>query len=265
MVGVPDLHLRPMPERATLGRGAIECSAMDSAVVQPCRPEHVLAWTAVGVATFGTRAGCRSVRSDPGGSECRHARHRGAARPSTLRHRASGPHHHPVAEPRHRRTNHKATDTETSHTVWLGASWTAATLLYATPRQAFGRMRHRHSTRDASGHRCRLPHGRGCGITTVIWLRDGALLPVGFAGAFRRSELVGIEVRHLAISAEGVRTTLPRSKGDQEGAGEIVGVAPINGSQTCPVAVLEACGAPGRYSVTSATVSPATSLDRHCR
>jgi integrase len=79
-----------------------------------------------------------------------------------------------------------------------------------------------------------------CDVRTVIGLRDRALLLVGFAGAFRRSELVGIEVRHLAISGEGVRITLPRSKGDQEGQGEIVGVARISGSATCPVAALEA-------------------------
>jgi integrase len=76
--------------------------------------------------------------------------------------------------------------------------------------------------------------------TSTIGLRDRALILLGFAGAFRRSELVGIEVRHLAMSIEGVRITLPRSKGDQEGAGEIIGVARISGSATCPVAALQA-------------------------
>jgi integrase len=78
-----------------------------------------------------------------------------------------------------------------------------------------------------------------CDVRTAIGLRDRALLLLGFAGAFRRSELVGIEVRHLAISGEGVRITLPRSKGDQEGAGEIVGVVRMTGSPTCPVVALE--------------------------
>lgn len=79
-----------------------------------------------------------------------------------------------------------------------------------------------------------------CDLSTDIGLRDRALVLLGFAGAFRRSELVGIEVRHLAISEEGVRITLPRSKGDQDGQGEIVGVARICGSATCPVRALEA-------------------------
>jgi integrase len=78
-----------------------------------------------------------------------------------------------------------------------------------------------------------------CDVRTVIGLRDRALLLLGFAGAFRRSELVGIEVRHLAVSAEGARITLRRSKGDQEGAGEIVGVVRMTGSPTCPVLALE--------------------------
>jgi site-specific recombinase XerC len=58
-----------------------------------------------------------------------------------------------------------------------------------------------------------------CDTTTAIGLRDRAVILLGFAGAFRRSDLVGIEVRHLSFSADGVRIALFRSKGDQEGAG----------------------------------------------
>ena len=54
--------------------------------------------------------------------------------------------------------------------------------------------------------------------------RDRALLLVGFAGAFRRSELVGIDVEHVEFVAEGMVVTLPRSKTDQEGAGRKVGI-----------------------------------------
>lgn len=79
-----------------------------------------------------------------------------------------------------------------------------------------------------------------CGTDTMIGQRDRALVLVGFAGAFRRAELVGLDHRDLAFDAEGVRITLRRSKSDQEGAGVLVGVARIDGSPTCPVAALEA-------------------------
>jgi len=44
-------------------------------------------------------------------------------------------------------------------------------------------------------------------------LRNRALLLVGFDGALRRSELVGIDHEHLRPTAEGYRLWLPRSKG----------------------------------------------------
>lgn len=50
-------------------------------------------------------------------------------------------------------------------------------------------------------------------------LRDSALIQVGYFGAFRRSELVMLEVHYLQWEREGLRITLPRSKTDQEGQG----------------------------------------------
>ena len=50
-------------------------------------------------------------------------------------------------------------------------------------------------------------------------LRDRALLLLGFVGAFRRSELVGLNVEDLAPVREGLLVTLRRSKTDQEGKG----------------------------------------------
>lgn len=71
--------------------------------------------------------------------------------------------------------------------------------------------------------------------------RDRALLLVGFAGAFRRSELVGINVEHLRFTPEGVVVTLPKSKTDQEGAGRLVPLPySRNGQETCPVRALQA-------------------------
>lgn len=72
----------------------------------------------------------------------------------------------------------------------------------------------------------------------LIGIRDRALLLIGFAGAFRRSELAGLTVECLEFSAEGVKVFLPKSKTDQEGSGRYVGIARGNG--LCPVRALEA-------------------------
>ncbi|MHC2021400.1 site-specific integrase [Methylobacterium sp. CM6247] len=49
--------------------------------------------------------------------------------------------------------------------------------------------------------------------------RDKALLALGFAGAFRRSELAALDVADLREDAEGLRVMVRRSKTDQEGKG----------------------------------------------
>lgn len=64
----------------------------------------------------------------------------------------------------------------------------------------------------------------GCAPDTLRGLRDRALLLLGFAGAFRRSELVALEVADLQEAADGLRVTIRRSKTDQEGAGQEVAV-----------------------------------------
>lgn len=78
-----------------------------------------------------------------------------------------------------------------------------------------------------------------CALTAAIGLRDRALVLVGFAGAFRRSELVALRVEDVREEAEGLRVVIRRSKADQEGAGEVVGIA-RTGTATCPVAALRA-------------------------
>jgi len=59
---------------------------------------------------------------------------------------------------------------------------------------------------------------------TVAGARDRALLLLGFAGALRRSELVGLEFRDLERQAEGLVLHLRRSKTDQEGAGRTIAI-----------------------------------------
>lgn len=59
----------------------------------------------------------------------------------------------------------------------------------------------------------------------LLGLRDRALLLVGFAGAFRRSELVSLEVSDVTFTDDGLVITLRRSKTDQEGEGRKVGIS----------------------------------------
>lgn len=73
----------------------------------------------------------------------------------------------------------------------------------------------------------------------LIGLRDRALILLGFAGAFRRSELVALDVADLAFGRDGLTVLLRRSKTDQEGAGRKVGIPYGANPETCPVRVLQ--------------------------
>jgi integrase len=69
-------------------------------------------------------------------------------------------------------------------------------------------------------------------------LRDRAILLLGFAGAFRRSELVALDVGDLEFCESGMRVHIRRSKTDQEGAGHTIAIVP--GSVACPVRAVRA-------------------------
>jgi integrase len=70
-------------------------------------------------------------------------------------------------------------------------------------------------------------------------IRDRALLLVGFAGAFRRSELSSIQCDWIARREDGLSIALLKTKTDQESKGRSV-VIPLVGGRVCPVAALEA-------------------------
>jgi site-specific recombinase XerD len=74
----------------------------------------------------------------------------------------------------------------------------------------------------------------------IIGARDRALILLGFAGAFRRSELVGLEVEDCAFGKDGLTVTLRRSKTDQAGAGRKVGIPYGANPETCPVRKVQA-------------------------
>lgn len=83
-------------------------------------------------------------------------------------------------------------------------------------------------------------------ILTQIWhdtngkkgVRDRALLLIGFAGALRRSELVGLDYSDIEWEELGLVINLRRSKTDQEGEGRKIAIPYARGSM-CPVISLK--------------------------
>ncbi|HEX2950995.1 MAG TPA: site-specific integrase [Armatimonadota bacterium] len=73
---------------------------------------------------------------------------------------------------------------------------------------------------------------------TLIGKRDRALILLGFAGAFRRSELAALNVEDIEEHTEGLSILLKRSKTDQEGQGRWVGIPYGKHPETCPVQAL---------------------------
>ncbi|MGL4964876.1 MAG: site-specific integrase [Inquilinus sp.] len=69
-------------------------------------------------------------------------------------------------------------------------------------------------------------------------VRDMALLLIGFAGGFRRSELAAFDLRDLSFSPEGLVLFVGRSKADQERHGAEVGIEAVPGSSLCAVTAL---------------------------
>jgi site-specific recombinase XerD len=74
--------------------------------------------------------------------------------------------------------------------------------------------------------------------TRLADLRDRALLLLGFAGAFRRSELVALDVEDMEETKEGLRAKIRRGKTDQEGKGTMIAI--VRGAVVCPVAAYRA-------------------------
>lgn len=69
--------------------------------------------------------------------------------------------------------------------------------------------------------------------------RDRALLLFGFAGAFRRSELVALNTEHLDERDEGIKVTIEQSKTDQEGKGQVIAILRQTDSPYCPVHAMQ--------------------------
>jgi len=65
--------------------------------------------------------------------------------------------------------------------------------------------------------------------------KNRALILVGFAGGFRRSELVAILIEDIDFVPEGVKIFIKRSKTDQSGEGMAKGIPYISNQNYCPV------------------------------
>ena len=70
-------------------------------------------------------------------------------------------------------------------------------------------------------------------------IRDKALILIGFAGGFRRSELVNIYYEDIEFVREGVKLLVKRSKTDQSGEGSIKAIPYFNNQEFCPVIALK--------------------------
>jgi len=69
--------------------------------------------------------------------------------------------------------------------------------------------------------------------------RDKALILIGFAGGFRRSELVNIDFEDLEFKKEGVKIFIRRSKTDQSGEGMTKAIPYFKDKTFCPVTYLK--------------------------
>ena len=70
-------------------------------------------------------------------------------------------------------------------------------------------------------------------------LRNKTLLLIGFAGGFRRNELVSLDVEDAEFVFEGVKISVKKSKTDQFGEGFVKGIPHFENSIYCPVTSLK--------------------------
>ena len=71
--------------------------------------------------------------------------------------------------------------------------------------------------------------------TGIRKLRDKTIILLGFAGGFRRIELISIDFEDLEFVSEGVKIFIRKSKTDQFGEGMIKGLPYFTSQKYCPV------------------------------
>ena len=70
-------------------------------------------------------------------------------------------------------------------------------------------------------------------------IRDKAIILIGFAGGFRRSEIVNIDIEDIEFVSEGIKIFIKRSKTDQSGEGMIKAIPYFENKSYCPVLALK--------------------------
>ena len=83
-------------------------------------------------------------------------------------------------------------------------------------------------------------------IKEIRKTRDKALILIGFAGGFRRSELVALEIDDIEFVREGVKIFVKRSKTDQSGEGMTKAIPSFDSTLYCPVLHLQDWMAKGK-------------------
>lgn len=93
--------------------------------------------------------------------------------------------------------------------------------MMAGVRRKYARKKEQKAPAEAEILKAMLATIEGDGLRAV---RDRAILALGMAGAFRRSELADMRLSELKFVASGLRITIPRSKRDQEAQGQVVAI-----------------------------------------
>jgi len=101
-------------------------------------------------------------------------------------------------------------------------------------RRETGSARHQKAPATATSVAVMLSH---IDIASMQGKRDRALLALGFAGAFRRSELVALQFEDVTFTNDGMDVTIRRSKTDQEGQGQYIAIP--HGTRLKPVETLQ--------------------------
>ena len=112
--------------------------------------------------------------------------------------------------------------------IWLTRSRTLENVNWSA-RAAPSPRRHAQRPRTTSEVK-RLR--RACGAD-LAGVRDRALFLLGFAGAMRRSELVGLDVGHVTWTTDGLQLLTERSKTDAEGEGAEIAIPRDRVDDTC--------------------------------
>ncbi len=74
-----------------------------------------------------------------------------------------------------------------------------------------------------------------CPSNSLRDMRDRAILLLLFAGAFRRSELIAINIEDITWNEKGMEIKILRSKTDQESKGDVTVILPAENEIYCPI------------------------------